>query len=50
MEIRKDMTLKGQHADWFIYMKGTISQDDGRPWNEYNDDNPQLLKFSIHQE
>lgn len=47
--IREVMILKVQHADQLIYMKGTISQNDDRPWNEYNDDNLQLLKFSIYQ-
>lgn len=48
-ELREVMTLKVQHADQLNYMKGTISQNDDRPWNEGNDDNLQLLKFSIHQ-
>lgn len=49
MEIKEIMILKVQHADQLIYMKDTISQNDDRPWNEYNDDNFQLLKFSIYQ-
>ena len=49
MEIREVMTLKVQHTDQLNYMKGTMSQNDDRPWNEYNGDNLQLLKFSIHQ-
>lgn len=49
LEIREVMTLTVQHADQLNYMKGTVSQNDDKPWNEYSDDYLQLLKFSIYQ-